>query len=60
LSILETINQPADLREHSVAELQQLAEEIRHVLLTKVSTTGGHVGPNLGSVELTIAWHHCF
>lgn len=60
MSILETINQPADLRDYSVAELQQLAEEIRHVLLTKVSTTGGHVGPNLGSVELTIAWHRVF
>lgn len=60
MSILATINQPADLRKHSVADLQQLAKEIRQLLLTKVSVTGGHVGPNLGAVELTIAWHTVF
>ncbi|WP_390405275.1 1-deoxy-D-xylulose-5-phosphate synthase [Lacticaseibacillus jixiensis] len=60
MSILETIQQPSDLRTHSVAELTQLAEEIRQALLTKLSNTGGHVGPNLGAVELTIAWHYVF
>mgnify|MGYP003361950344 CR=1 FL=1 len=58
--ILNKINQPADLKTLSLAELTKLATEIRHVLLTKVSQTGGHVGPNLGVVELTIAFHTIF
>lgn len=58
--ILNTINQPADLKKLSVDELTKLAAEIRYVLLNKVSQTGGHVGPNLGVVELTIAFHTIF
>lgn len=58
--ILNTINQPADLKQLSVEDLTKLAAEIRYVLLNKVSQTGGHVGPNLGVVELTIAFHTIF
>jgi 1-deoxy-D-xylulose-5-phosphate synthase len=58
--ILATIDQPADLKRRSLPELTQLADELRHVLLNKVSQTGGHVGPNLGVVELTIAFHTIF
>ncbi|RRK10078.1 1-deoxy-D-xylulose-5-phosphate synthase [Lactiplantibacillus garii] len=58
--ILNKINQPADLKQLSLAEETELATEIRHVLLNKVSQTGGHVGPNLGVVELTIAFHTVF
>ncbi|BDZ31536.1 1-deoxy-D-xylulose-5-phosphate synthase [Lactiplantibacillus sp. WILCCON 0030] len=58
--ILNTINSPADLKKLALPELTQLATEIRSVLLNKVSQTGGHVGPNLGVVELTIAFHTVF
>lgn len=58
--ILATIDQPVDLKKRSLPELTQLADELRHVLLNKVSQTGGHVGPNLGVVELTIAFHTIF
>lgn len=58
--ILATIDQPADLKKRSLPELTQLADELRHVLLNKGSQTGGHVGPNLGVVELTIAFHTIF
>ncbi|MFB9770319.1 1-deoxy-D-xylulose-5-phosphate synthase [Lactiplantibacillus modestisalitolerans] len=58
--ILNRIEQPADLKQLSLAELTDLAAELRQVLLNKVSHTGGHVGPNLGVVELTIAFHTVF
>ncbi|WP_225046755.1 1-deoxy-D-xylulose-5-phosphate synthase [Lacticaseibacillus kribbianus] len=58
--LLEQIDSPKDLKQLSIAQLPQLAQEIRHALLTKVSQTGGHVGPNLGDVELTIAFHYVF
>lgn len=58
--ILARIDQPADLKQLSLPELTQLATELRQVLLNKVSHTGGHVGPNLGVVELTIAFHTIF
>lgn len=58
--ILNTINKPTDLKTLSLEQLTQLATEIRYVLLNKVSQTGGHVGPNLGVVELTIAFHTIF
>lgn len=58
--ILARIDQPANLKQLSLPELTQLASELRHVLLNKVSQTGGHVGPNLGVVELTIAFHTIF
>ena len=59
-SILETISSPADVKKMSIVELEQLAEEIRERLIVGVSKTGGHIGPNLGVVELTLAMHYVF
>jgi 1-deoxy-D-xylulose-5-phosphate synthase len=58
--VLDRIGTPADLRSLSDAELRALAEEIRQFLVTTVSKTGGHLGPNLGVVELTLALHRVF
>jgi 1-deoxy-D-xylulose-5-phosphate synthase len=58
--MLESLKSPADLRGLSPEKLAQLSEEIRQFLITKVSKTGGHLGPNLGVVELTIALHRTF
>jgi len=58
--MLESINQPSDLRSLSLDELATLSEEIRAFILDKVSKTGGHLSPNLGVVELTIALHRVF
>ncbi len=58
--ILETIKQPADLRVLTREQLTQLAGEIRQRILETVSNTGGHLAPNLGEVELTIALHYSF
>ncbi|WP_125704105.1 1-deoxy-D-xylulose-5-phosphate synthase [Lacticaseibacillus daqingensis] len=58
--LLEQIDSPKDLKQLPAAQLPALAQEIRQVLLNKVSVTGGHVGPNLGVVELTIAFHRVF
>ncbi|WP_153815858.1 1-deoxy-D-xylulose-5-phosphate synthase [Streptomyces sp. SUK 48] len=60
MTILETIRQPRDLKGLSGAELGELAGEIREFLVQAVSRTGGHLGPNLGVVELTIALHRVF
>src|ERR1700733_13103754 len=59
-NILEKIHSPADVKKLSIPELTQLAEEIRARLIVGVSKTGGHIGPNLGVVELTIAMHYVF
>ncbi|MGA7096963.1 MAG: 1-deoxy-D-xylulose-5-phosphate synthase [Acidimicrobiia bacterium] len=60
MSLLASISGPEDLRDLSPAQLDQLAEEIRAFILDKVSKTGGHLSPNLGVVELTIALHRSF
>jgi 1-deoxy-D-xylulose-5-phosphate synthase len=60
MSLLEGINSPRDLDALSREQLTQLAEEIRVFLITAVSKTGGHLGPNLGVVELTMAIHRVF
>ncbi|MEO6802281.1 MAG: 1-deoxy-D-xylulose-5-phosphate synthase [Granulicella sp.] len=57
---LEAIHSPADLKKLSISELEGLAAEIRERLIVSVSKTGGHIGPNLGVVELTIAMHYVF
>src|SRR5699024_2476016 len=57
---LETITSPADLRDLSSGQLDQLAAEIRDVLISTCARTGGHLGPNLGVVELTMAIHRVF
>ena len=59
-SILNKINEPKDLKNLNQEELNILAEEVRDVLIKKVSKTGGHFGPNLGMVEATIALHYVF
>src|ERR1700759_4019063 len=58
--ILDTINSPSDLRRLEEGRLPQLAQEIRDELITVLSQVGGHLGPNLGVVELTIALHRVF
>jgi 1-deoxy-D-xylulose-5-phosphate synthase len=59
-SLLESLHGPADLKRLSVEDLTRLAAEIRQFLVDKVTTTGGHLGPNLGVVELTMAIHRVF
>lgn len=59
-SILETIHSAADLKRLKATELETLAAEIRAYLIQNLSRTGGHLGPNLGVVELTIALHRVF
>ncbi len=58
--LLQKINGPADVKTLNVAELKELAVEMRQVLLDTVSQTGGHLASNLGTVELTIAMHYVF
>ena len=60
MSLLASISGPADLRALSREQLRLLAQEIREFLITRVSQTGGHLGPNLGVVELSIALHRVF
>lgn len=60
MSILQTIRSPQDLSKLSDEQLVRLAEEIREFLIANVSQTGGHLGPNLGVVELTLALHRVF
>lgn len=59
-NLLETINSPADVKALSLEQLKQLAEEIRQLLISVISKTGGHLAPNLGVVELTLALHRVF
>lgn len=59
-SLLASISSPADLKRLSVDQLPQLAAEIRAAIIEQVSKTGGHLAPNLGVVELTIALHYVF
>ena len=58
--LLDTVNSPADLRDLSVAEMEQLARELRETIITTVARTGGHLAPSLGVVELTLALHYVF
>ncbi|MCW5256635.1 1-deoxy-D-xylulose-5-phosphate synthase [Verminephrobacter aporrectodeae subsp. tuberculatae] len=58
--LLQTIDDPADLRRLTRADLQTLATELRGFMLESVSRTGGHLSSNLGTVELTLALHHVF
>jgi 1-deoxy-D-xylulose-5-phosphate synthase len=60
MALLESIEQPADLKILSLRQLEELAGEIRDFLVEKIFRTGGHLGPNLGVVELTIALHRVF
>src|SRR3989337_2844649 len=58
--ILDSINQPEDVRKLGYPQLEQLAAEVRDELITSVTSTGGHLASNLGVVELTIALHRVF
>ena len=60
MSVLDRVNGPEDLKKLSSEELTTLAEEIRAYLVSSVSKTGGHLGPNLGVVEVSIAIHRVF
>ncbi|NTV88700.1 MAG: 1-deoxy-D-xylulose-5-phosphate synthase, partial [Burkholderiaceae bacterium] len=59
-SLLETINEPADLRRLPRDQLRRVADELRACVLDNVSRTGGHLSSNLGTVELTVALHYVF
>jgi 1-deoxy-D-xylulose-5-phosphate synthase len=58
--VLEQIRGPRDLRRLDLSQLTELAAEIREFLVASVARTGGHLGPNLGAVELTLALHRVF
>ncbi|MGQ9678775.1 MAG: 1-deoxy-D-xylulose-5-phosphate synthase [bacterium] len=60
MELLKTIVSPDDVRKLSLNELKQLAAEIRELIITTTARTGGHVAPNLGVVELTLALHYVF
>ncbi len=58
--LLDGIHSPANIKELNEDDLPQLAQEVREELIRVLSQTGGHLGPNLGVVELTIALHRVF
>ncbi|HTD55546.1 MAG TPA: 1-deoxy-D-xylulose-5-phosphate synthase [Silvibacterium sp.] len=58
--LLDTVHSPADIKKLSIPQLEILAQEIRERLILTLSKTGGHLGPNLGVVELTLALHYVF
>ena len=60
LKVLNKINGPQDLKKLSKEELYELSNEIREILLKKLSAHGGHFGPNFGMVEAIIAMHYVF
>ena len=58
--LLDTVSKPADIREYTGEQLNQLADEVRRETVRVVSITGGHLGASLGVVELSVALHHVF
>jgi 1-deoxy-D-xylulose-5-phosphate synthase len=60
MGVLDAVREPQDLRRLTDRQLEDLAAEIRSLLVSTVARTGGHLGPNLGVVELTIALHRVF
>ena len=58
--ILENINSPEDLKALPIDKLPELAQEIRELIISTTAENGGHLAPNLGVVELTIALHYVF
>jgi len=60
MSLLNHISSPSDIRAFNLSELEQLAAEIRSFIINSVAETGGHLGPSLGVIELTIALHYVF
>src|SRR5579859_1607815 len=59
-NLLDQVHSPADIKSLSIPQLEQLAQEIRERMIRTLSKTGGHLGPNLGVVELTLALHSVF
>ena len=59
-NLLETISKPEDLREYEVTKLPQIVKELRNFILSSVSSTGGHLSSNLGTIELAVALHYVF
>ncbi len=59
-NLLETIENPVDLRAYEATKLPQIARELRNFILSSVSNTGGHLSSNLGTVELALALHYVF
>ncbi len=60
MKLIERINSPQDLKELKISQLKLLAEEIRKLIIEVVAKNGGHLAPNLGAVELTLALHYVF
>src|SRR5713101_488438 len=58
--MLNSINEPSDLRDHPAGDLKQIADELRAETISAVAVTGGHLGAGLGVVELTVALHYVF
>ena len=58
--LLDTVNDPSDIREFTPHQLKQLSQELRAETIRSVSSTGGHLGASLGVIELTVALHHVF
>lgn len=58
--ILDKINSPADVKQLSINEMNELAQDMRNCIINRVNTLGGHLGPDLGIVETTIAMHYVF
>lgn len=58
--LLEQIHSPGDLKKYNIKQLKNISQEVREFLLHSLSQTGGHLGSNLGVVELTLALHYCF
>lgn len=58
--LLDKVNYPADLKQFSLAEIKQIADELRHETINSVAKTGGHLGAGLGVIELTCALHYVF
>ena len=58
--ILDKVNSPADLKSLEISEMNILADEMRELIINKVNTIGGHMAPNLGILEATIALHYIF
>ena len=60
MGLLDQVRSPGDVKQLTPAQCEELCAEIRTFLVDKVSRTGGHLGPNLGAVELTVALHRVF
>ena len=58
--LLEKINQPEDVKRYNIAELEELARELRQFIVGTVAKNGGHLAPSLGTVELTLALYSVF